>query len=115
MASRPPALRDLVCHNGAAHPEPDLASRERAGRDAAGAVATHVAGIDVRKDTLDAGLLGPDERTRGRRFANDRAEFAALVAWAEKLVPVGVRHFCLEATGPYSEALAVYLHAPAGS
>ena len=51
---------------------------------AANTAATHFAGIDVSKDTLDAALLGPDGRTRGKRFANDRAGFAALVAWADR-------------------------------
>ena len=31
---------------------------------AANTAATHFAGIDVSKDTLDAGLLGPDARSR---------------------------------------------------
>jgi transposase len=96
--------------------EPDPASREPEGRDAVGTAktataTTHFVGIDVSKDALDAGLLGPDGRTRGKQFANDRAGHAALVAWADRLAPGGVIHFCLEATGPYSEALAAYLHA----
>jgi transposase len=78
---------------------------------AATTTATHFAGIDVSKDTLDAALLGPDGRTRPKRFANAPAGFAALVAWADRLAPGGVIHFCLEATGPYSAALADYLHA----
>jgi transposase len=77
----------------------------------ASTAATHFAGIDVSKDTLDAGLLGPDGRARDKGFANTPAGFAALVAWADRLAPGGVVHFCLEATGPYSEALAAYLHA----
>ena len=75
------------------------------------AAVTHFAGIDVSKDTLDACLLGPDGRPRGKPFANDARGHAALPAWAQKLAPGGVIHFCLEATGPYSEALAAYLHA----
>src|SRR5262245_29042346 len=96
-------------------PEPDPGFREPEGRDAVGTAATptatHFAGIDVSKDTLDAGLLGPDGRTRDRRFTNAPAGFAALGAWADRLAPGGVVHFCLEATGPYSAALADYLHA----
>jgi len=76
-----------------------------------GTAATHFAGIDVSKDTLDGCLLGPDDRTRPKRFANATAGFAALVAWADRLASGGVVHFCLEATGPYSAALAEYLHA----
>lgn len=71
----------------------------------------HFAGIDVSEDTLDAGLLGPDGRTRGKEFPNSPAGFAALVAWADRHAPGGVVHFCLEATGPYSAALADHLHA----
>src|SRR5688572_6649134 len=87
--------------------------REPEGRDAVGtaATATHFAGIDVSKATLDAGLLGPDGRMRGRPFANDGRGHAALLAWADKLAPGGVIHFCPEATGPYSEGIAAFLHA----
>ena len=74
--------------------------------------ATHFAGIDVSKGTLDPALLGPDGRVRtGKPVANDARGHAALVAWADALAPGGVIHFCLEATGPYSTALADYLHA----
>ena len=72
--------------------------------------ATHFAGIDVSKDTLDACLLGPDGRDRGKRFANDPAGHAALLAWADKHAGGAAVHFCLEATGPYSEAIATHLH-----
>jgi transposase len=79
-----------------------------------GTAATHFAGIDVSKATLDACLLGPDDRTRSKRFPNDRAGFAALREWAERHAAGGTIHYCLEATGPYSEGLASDLHA-AGS
>ena len=72
---------------------------------------THFVGIDVSKDTLDACLLGPDGRTRGKRFANAPAGFAALAGWADRHAPGAAIHFCLEATGPYSEAVATHLHA----
>jgi transposase len=76
-----------------------------------GTAITHFAGIDVSKDTLDADLLGPDGRTRAKRFANAPAGFAALRAWAERHAADGAVHYCMEATGPYSEGLAAYLHA----
>jgi transposase len=76
-----------------------------------GTAITHFAGIDVSKDTLDAALLGPDGRTRGKDFGNDAKGHAALLAWADRHAPGGTIHFCLEATGPYSAALADYLHA----
>jgi transposase len=103
MADRPPALLDLGCHTGAA---PRI--REPEGRDAVGA-ATHFAGIDVSKDTLDVCHLGADGATRGKRFANDPRGHAALVAWVEGLAGGEAVHFCLEATGPYSEAAATFL------
>jgi transposase len=70
--------------------------------------ATHFAGIDVSKDTLDACLLGPDGTTRGKQFGNDPQGHAALLAWADKLAPGAAVHFCLEATGPYSGGIAVF-------
>ena len=73
--------------------------------------ATHFAGIDVSKDTLDACLLGPDGRTRGDRFANDATGHAALAAWADRHAAGAAVHYCMEATGPYSEGVAAHLHA----
>jgi transposase len=75
-----------------------------------GTAATYFAGIDVSKDTLDACLLGPDGATRAKRFANDPAGHAALRAWADRHAPGGTVHYCMEATGPYSTALATDLH-----
>src|SRR5262245_58078610 len=92
-------------------PRADPAFREPEGRDAVGTAATHFAGIDVSKDTLDACLLGPDGRTRGKRFANAAAGHAALVAWVQSHAAGGAVHYCMEATGPYSVALAEHLHA----
>jgi transposase len=71
--------------------------------------ATYFAGIDVSKDTLDACLLGPDGTTRGKPFANDAKGHAALAAWADRTAAGAPVHFCLEATGPYSEAIATHL------
>jgi transposase len=65
----------------------------------------------VSKDTPDAARRGPDGRTRGNPVANDPAGFAALRGWAERHAAGGGVHYCLEATGPYSEALAPLLHA----
>jgi transposase len=76
-----------------------------------GQAATYFAGIDVSKDALDADLLGPDGRTRPKRFANSAAGFAALRAWAERHAGGGTVHSCMEATGPYSVGLAEYLYA----
>src|SRR6516165_4019198 len=71
--------------------------------------ATAFVGIDVAKATLDACLLGPGGRARRAAFANDAAGHAALLAWADRHAAGAALHFCLEATGPYSEAPAAAL------
>ena len=71
-----------------------------------GTAATYCLGIDVSKATLDACVLGPDGRAKGAAFAHDARGHAALLAWADRPAPEGGLHFCLEATGPYSEAPA---------
>lgn len=75
-----------------------------------GTAATHFAGIDVSKDRLDACLLGPGGATRGKSFANNPRGHAALLAWADRLAGGAATHFCLEATGPYSDGIATHLH-----
>src|SRR5215469_15626220 len=71
--------------------------------------ATAFVGLDVSKDSLDACLLLPGGKQRQAAFANDPAGFAALLAWADRHAGGHALHFCLEATGPYSEAPAVAL------
>ncbi len=67
-------------------------------------------GIDLSKDTLDACLLPGPGRAPRRRFANDPAGHAALMAWADALAPAGCAlGFCLESTGTYGTALATTL------
>jgi transposase len=83
--------------------------RDAEGRDAVGTAATCFAGIDVSKDTLDACLLAPGGRAKEHAFANDPTGHAALVAWADRHADGHAVHFCLEATGPYSEAIATHL------
>jgi transposase len=68
-----------------------------------GAATTAFVGIDVSKATLDACLLGPGGRTRQAAFANDAGGHAALLAWADRHAAGAALHFCLEATGPYSD------------
>src|SRR5688572_15105501 len=65
-------------------------------------------GIDVSKDSFHVELSINNKR-RHRRFANRKAGFAELCVWLAKH-KAGPVHACLEATGPYSEALALYLH-----
>src|SRR4051812_6791815 len=84
--------------------------REPEGRDAVGTVtATAVVGIDVSKGTLDACLIPSAGRTKEAAFANDARGHAALLAWADRHAKGAALHFCMEATGPYSEAPATHL------
>jgi len=74
-----------------------------------GTAATAFVGIDVSKATLDACLLGPDGRVKEAAFANDAGGHAALIAWADRHAGGAALHFCLEATGPYSDPPATAL------
>jgi transposase len=74
-----------------------------------GTAATCFAGIDVSKDTLDACLLLPGGRAKEATFGNDPKGRAALLAWADRHAGGAALLFCLEATGPYSEAPATFL------
>jgi transposase len=64
-------------------------------------------GLDVSKDNVHAVLLD-GERKRRLEFDNNADGFAKLVSWLEKLRARSV-HACMEATGSYSEALALFL------
>jgi transposase len=74
-----------------------------------GTAATAFVGIDVSKDSLDTCLLLPGGKERRSAFANDTRGHAALLAWADRHAAGLALHFCLEATGPYSEAPAAAL------
>jgi transposase len=65
-------------------------------------------GIDISKDSFHV-ELSVNDKLHHRRFSNRKAGFAELSAWLSKHKIAEV-HACLEATGPYSEALALYLH-----
>jgi transposase len=65
-------------------------------------------GIDISKDSFHV-ELSINNKLRHRKFGNRKAGFAELQAWLHKHKTNEV-HACLEATGPYSEDLAVYLH-----
>ena len=65
-------------------------------------------GVDISKDSFQV-ELSTNNKLRHRRFANRPAGFEELSAWLTKQQAKPV-HACLEATGPYSEALALYLH-----
>jgi transposase len=65
-------------------------------------------GIDVSKASFHVELF-VNNKLRHRRFANRKERFVELGTWLVKYKATTV-HACLEATGPYSEALALYLH-----
>ncbi len=67
-----------------------------------------VLGIDVSKLTLDVALIF-DNRTLCRQFKNSTDGFKSLAAWLASLQIKQV-HACLEATGIYGEAVALFLH-----
>jgi transposase len=67
-----------------------------------------ILGIDIAKQKLDVALL-IDGKIKNKSVKNNPEGFEALSLWLRKL---GIQkvHACLEATGNYGEALAVYLH-----
>lgn len=68
-----------------------------------------VLGIDMAKAKFDVALQGPDGRVRRKSCANTPAGFRELEAWLRRQ-PVTRVHACLEATGTYGEALAIWLY-----
>lgn len=66
-------------------------------------------GIDIAKAKFDAALVGKEGKPRHKRFDNTPAGFQQLIAWLRQN-GVGTLHACLEATGTYGEALALFLH-----
>jgi transposase len=68
----------------------------------------YILGVDVAKAKFDVCLLW-DERAVHRVFPNNANGFAALKGWLRKRGTAQV-HACMEATGRYWEALAIYLH-----
>lgn len=65
-------------------------------------------GIDIAKETFDVALRGTEQTYTGH-FSNDRQGFKKLGRWLKKR-KVDQLHACMEATGRYWEALALWLH-----
>ena len=63
-------------------------------------------GLDIAKDTFDAALLR-DTQLQQRTFSNDLKGFRQLAGWLTK-AKVSQVHACMEATGTYGEALALF-------
>lgn len=70
-------------------------------------------GVDVSKAKLDVALLKSDDKYRDKVFANNQTGFRQLLQWIQTHVPLdqaGVQvQVCMEATGSYHEALALFL------
>jgi transposase len=66
-------------------------------------------GIDVSKATLHLALLLPGDKLRHKTCANAPAGFHELAAWLARHAD-GPVHACLEATGPYGDAVALFLY-----
>lgn len=65
-------------------------------------------GIDISKSKFDVALLLDNSRLHHRVFLNSAVGFQPLSAWLSKR-HINRVHACMEATGTYSEALALYL------
>jgi transposase len=65
-------------------------------------------GIDIAKKEFDAALIIREEKFRDRTFTNNPAGFEKLLAWLSKQGVEKV-HACIEATGTYSQDLAIFL------
>jgi transposase len=66
-------------------------------------------GIDISKAKFDVALLLDTGKLRHRVFPNTEAGYHLLSDWLSKH-NIHQVHACLEATGTYSDALALYLH-----
>mgnify|MGYP003578502304 FL=1 len=65
-------------------------------------------GIDISKERLDVLLLHGEKRA-GQHFTNTPTGFSKLDGWLKRRLKPEQIHVCLEATGPYGDAVAVYL------
>lgn len=71
-------------------------------------MSTSVIGIDISKLKFNVCLLKADEKPKHKIFANNSEGFEQLNDWLTKQIATNV-HACLEATGTYGEALALFL------
>ena len=68
-----------------------------------------ILGIDVAKAKVAVALVTTGDKIRHKSCANTPAGFAELAAWLARQHVARV-HACLEATGTYGDALAIWLH-----
>ena len=66
-------------------------------------------GIDIAKLTFDACLVKPQGKPQKKSFPNTQEGFAKLLRWIAYAAADALYHFCMEATGSYHEALAIFL------
>lgn len=68
-------------------------------------------GIDIAKKTFHVCYLSTrDAREQRGEFTNDAAGHAKFMLWVNRVSQGQAVHFCLEETGIYGRALAVFLH-----
>ena len=68
-------------------------------------------GIDVSKDSLELALLTPEGALRKKNVRNAASGFKALTSWLTRWSgPESPVRACLEASGGYEEAAALFLH-----
>lgn len=68
-------------------------------------------GIDVSKDSLELALLTPKDRLRKKSVRNAPSGFKVLLKWLTRWAgPELPVRACLEASGGYEEAAALFLH-----
>lgn len=71
-------------------------------------VSVSVLGVDIAKLKFDVCLIKENDKAKHKVFDNNRNGFEKLAAWLDSH-RVDNLHVCLEATGTYGEALALFL------
>lgn len=66
-------------------------------------------GIDIAKDSFEACLLRASGKLWVKGFPNDAVGFAKMQRWIVAVAPGSTAHFCMEATGSYYLACALFL------
>lgn len=73
------------------------------------AVTTTWIGLDVSKDSIEVCLLRENGKAHFKPFPNNSSGHSKLLRWTQHLDENGASHFCMEATGSYSCAVAMFL------
>ena len=68
-------------------------------------------GIDISKGSFDTAILLSDQKTKTKKFSNNKSGFNLLVDWLKTCnINTENVHVCMEATGIYYESLADFLY-----